>query len=200
MISMTGGAKPDDGVASVPDGRLPGNNPVPPGAQKEQSPPGLTPRSAGEGGNLNVDAARLLMMGMGAGNKLQVPKWPHVAQLPQWLIQLGKNLVSISPHNDCAEVKWLQEAKEKSFEELADSGPPRFQKMDLKMATEMQSAYKDADGALRLMQEIQILDEDITNKGGMLRGRQYVKLILEHFKTDRSLDKAWQIEDLYSME
>merc|ERR1712127_630614 len=64
----------------------------------------------------------------------------------------------------------------------------------------MQSAYKDADGALRLMQEIQILDEDITNKGGMIKGRQYVKLILEHFKTDRSLDQAWQIEDLFALE
>ena len=89
-----------------------------------------------------------------------MPKWPHVAQLLLWLIQLGKNLVSISPCNDCAEIKWLQEVKEKSFEEFAESGPTRFQKMDLKMATEMQSAYKDADGALRLMQEIQILDED----------------------------------------
>ena len=68
------------------------------------------------------------------------------------------------------------------------------------MATEMQNAYKDADGALRLMQEIQIMDEDITNKGGMLKGRQYTKLILEHFRTDRSLDKAWQMEDLYALE
>ena len=72
--------------------------------------------------------------------------------------------------------------------------------MDFKMATEMQNAYKDADGALRLMQEIQIMDEDITNKGGMLKGRQYTKLILEHFRTDRSLDKAWQMEDLYALE
>ena len=67
LTSMTGGTKPDNGVALKPDGRLPGNNPVPPGTQKEQSPPGLTPRGAGEGGNLNVDAARLLMMGMVQG-------------------------------------------------------------------------------------------------------------------------------------
>ena len=140
------------------------------------------------------------MMGLGPQNKLQVPKWPHVAQLPQWLIQLGKNLVNISPYNDCAEITWLQEVKDKSFEELADSGANRFKKMDLKMATEMQSTYKDADGALRLMQEIQILDEDTTNKGGMLKDRQYTKLILEHFKTDRSLDKAWQLEDLFGFE
>ena len=139
-------------------------------------------------------------MGMGAGSTLKVPKWPHVHQLQQWLIQLGKNLVSVSTLNDMAEIKWLQEVKTKTFEDLADSGANRFQKMDIKMATEMQSAYKDADGALRLMQEIQILDEDITNKGGMIKGRQYVKLIMEHFKTDRSLDQAWQIEDLFSME
>ena len=34
----------------------------------------------------------------------------------------------------------------------------------------------------------------------MLKGRQYTKLILEYFKTDRSLDKAWQVEDLFGLE
>ena len=98
-------------------------------------------------------------MGLGQGNKLVVPKWPHVAQVNQWLIQLGKNLVHCSPKNDCAEIAWIQECRNKTFEDLADSGNTRFHKMDLKMAAEMHSAYKDVDDAIRLMQEIQILDD-----------------------------------------
>ena len=200
MTSMVGGTRAAGGDPGQTRNTAPSGGGQPPGPPAGL-PPGLTPRGAAANApELAIDPTRLLMMSMGGGNRLQVPKWPHVAQLPQWLIQLGKNLVSISPYNDCAEIKWLQDVKEKSFEELADSGATRFQKMDLKMATEMQSAYKDADGALRLMQEIQILDEDITNKGGMLKGRQYTKLILEHFKTDRSLDKAWQVEDLFGLE
>ena len=49
------------------------------------------------------------------------------------------------------------------------------------------------------MQEIGIMDEDISTKGGMLKGWQWVSLILEHFKTDRSIDKMWQVEDIYKM-
>ena len=77
------------------------------------------------------------MMSSMSNTKLAVPKWPHVAQMTQWLIQLGKNLVACSPHHDCAEIAWLHEAKTKTFEELADSGGPRFVKLDLKMAAEM---------------------------------------------------------------
>ena len=73
LTSMTGAAKPDDGATSRPSGANAGSSVVPPGPPKEQ-PPGLTPRDAGNGTDAAVDPTRLLMMGMGAGNKLQVPK------------------------------------------------------------------------------------------------------------------------------
>ena len=127
LTSMTGAGKPVIGATSRPNGTNVGNDIAPPGPPKEQ-PPGLTPRGVGNGMDM-TDPTRVLMMNM-AGSRLLVPKRPHVAQLQQWLILLGKNLVSISPLNDCAEIRWLQEVKEKSFEYLADPGPLRFQKMD----------------------------------------------------------------------
>ena len=132
--------------------------------------------------------------------KLFVPKWPHVAQVQQWLIQLGKNLVSVSNFNDRAEISWLQECKVKTFEQLANSGGDRFAKLDLKMATEFNAQYTNVTDAVRLMAEIQILDEEVSNRGDMLMGRQWVKLILDHFETDRHLDRIWQIGNLYNLE
>ena len=34
----------------------------------------------------------------------------------------------------------------------------------------------------------------------MLRGRQWVSMILQHFATDRHLDRIWQVGDLYNLE
>ena len=123
MTSMAGGVPNTGGspaagknlparISATPnsqDGATPGGGGQPPKGPGG-APPGLTtPR--GDAVNVEhgaiLDPTRLLMMGMGAGNKLQVPKWPHVAQLPQWLIQLGKNLVAAGGKTDTAEVAWL---------------------------------------------------------------------------------------------
>ena len=132
--------------------------------------------------------------------KINVPAWPNVAQIAQWLIQLGKNLVAVSPHSDMAEIEWLNECKHKTFEELADSGEKRFFKMDLKLSAELHAAYKNEKDAIRLMEEVQIMEEYCAGKSGMLKGRQYVKMSLSYFETDRHLDKIWQMEDLYKLE
>ena len=63
------------------------------------------------------------------------------------------------------------ECKTKTFEQLEDSGAQRFRKLDIKMAQAFAEAYKKEPEAMRLMQEIQILDEDIMSKGGMMKGR-----------------------------
>ena len=86
----------------------------------------------------------------GMNNKtLVVPKWPHVANLNAWLIQLGKNLVDCSSFDDCAEMGWIEECKHKTFEQLLDSGEPRFRKLDLKLANTLYQAYKDQEDAVR---------------------------------------------------
>ena len=38
------------------------------------------------------------------------------------------------------------------------------------------------------------------SKGTVLKGRQFVKMIIQSFETDRRLDKIWQMEDLYKLE
>ena len=84
------------------------------------------------------------------------------------------------------------ERKHKEFEELADSGGDRFKKLDNKLAAVMHRAYREEESAITLMQDIQTLDEEISKNGGMMRGRQITKLILEYFTIDRHLDQMWQ--------
>ena len=50
------------------------------------------------------------------------------------------------------------------------------------------------------MNELSILDEETSTNGGMIKGRQIARLILEHFKTDRHIDQLWQFDDLFHME
>ena len=76
---------------------------------------------------------------------LVVPKWPHIAQLQQWIIQLGKNLVESSNKTDHAEIAWINECKDKEFEQLADSGGERFKKLDNKLAAVIHRAYRDEE-------------------------------------------------------
>ena len=82
---------------------------------------------------------------------------------------------------------------------MADSGGERFKKLDNKLAAVIHRAYREEESALTLMQDIQILDEEISKNGGMMRGRQIARLILEYFTTDRHLDQMWQLDDLFSL-
>ena len=131
---------------------------------------------------------------------VKVPNWPHVSQVAQWIIALGKHLVSASSQSDTAEISWINECKEKTFEELANSGGARFEKLDLKLSETMMRTYQKEAAAQPLTSELHIMEEKVAAAGGMIKGRHIVALILEHFKTDRHMDSMWQLEDLISME
>lgn len=47
-----------------------------------------------------------------------------------WMAKLAKNLVASSIYSDANEFEWIQEVMRKTFDELADSGGERFQKID----------------------------------------------------------------------
>ena len=70
----------------------------------------------------------------------------------------------------------------------------------MKLSAELYTAYKNEKGAIRLMEEIHIMEDFCASKGTMLKGRQFVKMIIQSFETDRHLDKIWQMEDLYKLE
>ena len=110
--------------ASLPQGGGLGNQGAGTPGGGTSTPPGL------EGLIAQTGDQKFFLLPPGYGGSIQqkinVPAWPNVAQIAQWLIQLGKNLVAVSPHSDMAEMEWIKECKYKTFEELADSGEKRF--------------------------------------------------------------------------
>ena len=115
------------------------------------------------------------------------------------MIQLGKNLVAASHRHDAAEIGWLSECKDKSFEDLADSGPSRFAKLDLKLSANLMEAIRGSPDAINFLNDLSILEEAAHAQNAIIKGRQIVRLILEHFQTDRHLDSMWQIDDLFHL-
>ena len=87
-MAVAGGTRTASGIPGQAGTAAPcgmGQQPEAPGG----SPPGLAPTRAAAPGQatnppeLGTETTKLLMMGLGAGSKLQVPKWLHVAQLLQ---------------------------------------------------------------------------------------------------------------------
>ena len=96
---------------------------------------------------------------------------PHVSNVQAWLIQLGKNLVEASARSDAAEIGWINECKVKEFEELADSGPHRFHKLDLKLSANLMEMIRGSNEAVTFLNDLAIMDEMTHAANGMLKGR-----------------------------
>ena len=63
---------------------------------------------------------------------VHVPKFPTVAQIPQWEKAVARALVAPSVYDDKAEVKWFKRTSRKgvTFEDLGDVGEERFHALD----------------------------------------------------------------------
>ena len=134
--------------------------------------------------------------------KVLVPGFPTVTTLRAWRMQLGKNLVTASSKKDCKEIPWLLEtlAPEATFESLADSGLDRFRSLDIKLSTALTVTVRNAPAASALADDIHLKEEAVFNHGGMLAGRQILLMIYDFFKTNRSLDVIYSVEDLTSLQ
>ena len=70
-------------------------------------------------------------------------------------------MVDASQKSDMAEVALINECKTNSFEELANSGGKRFEKLNFKLSAFLFAIFKDEEGAMTLMQDLQIMDEEV---------------------------------------
>ena len=82
-------------------------------------------------------------------DKLLLPVFPTISSLPQWKIDVGKNLATYGGYTDQAELKWIAEvwATGQTFDALAESGLKRFHYMDLKLSTVLVLMVKSTQSA-----------------------------------------------------
>ncbi len=77
-----------------------------------------------------------ILRGLDKDKKLNLPTFPTMATLRRWRFEIGEVLVSSNGYTDMREISWLAEvmADGQSFDALANSGPPRFTMLDLRLS------------------------------------------------------------------
>ena len=132
--------------------------------------------------------------------KVTVPKFPTLASLNGWTIQLAQNLVQAGGRNDCEEVDWLNKVIEpgSSIDSLADSGQTKFKSLDLKLAAALSAVVRDG-GPENLIDDLAEMNREAMSKGSMMKGRQIVWMIYNHFKTNPNLAPVYSIVDLTAL-
>ena len=133
-------------------------------------------------------------------DKVIVPKFPTLAQFPQWKIQLCQNLIQASGRDDSKEVDWFNEVSKpgSTMDGLADSGAKRFRSLDLKLGASLGAVVRDS-GSENLIDDLAEKNLEAMSSGAVLKGRQVLWLLFNHFKTNPSLTPVYSIVDLMGL-
>ena len=95
---------------------------------------------------------------------------------------------------DKAEVAWLMKATlpAATFEDLEDSGEPRFQGLDAMLATAFQAVVRTGElGRSSNERSVNALSD-----GKLITGRQIAHMASQHLKLDASMSMVYSITDI----
>ena len=95
---------------------------------------------------------------------------------------------------DKAEVAWQMKATPPTatFENLEDSGEPRFQGLDTMLATALQAVVKSGELGRSLSKK----SFNALRDGKLITGRQIAHMISHHFKLSDSMSMVYSITDI----
>ena len=118
---------------------------------------------------------------------LECPAFPQYGDMEDWMTQLRHNVVASAPYTDLIEIKWLNECTTKTFAELACAGSARLKRLDLMLS--MCVAQVIHKSSKQLSEQVFLADQDAADQDQILGGRQMVWMILNFFKTHRSMQE-----------
>ena len=101
-----------------------------------------------------------------------------------------RTIVASATKEPEAAATWFDKIKDATFEDLSKSGK-KFLRLDLKIAADI---TKHAKGALA--KRIQLAAEKVASSGGIIKGRQLLKMVYEHYKTNADYGHVYDINDL----
>ena len=124
---------------------------------------------------------------------VHVPKFPTVAQIPQWEKAVARALVASSIYDDKAEVKWFKRASRKgvTFDDLRNVGEERFQALDSLLC---QALIKNLP--LDLHQRIRRKEDEAWQNDTTITGLQVAWMIYDYFKTEDHMSQVYGLNDL----
>ena len=111
--------------------------------------------------------------------------------------------------SDELEIAWLAECSSKAFEELNQSGwasrsPPlpfdtldRWRKLDFALAKALHGILKQSKESLT--EDVILKTRECAQSNSILKGRQIVWMMLDYFKTNRTLQEQYKYQDIESL-
>ena len=143
-----------------------------------------------------------------AYEKLVVPTFPASGEMTNWMIHLGLSCVCVG-FSDELEVAWLAACSSKAFEELNFSGwsarvPPmpydtldRWRKLDFALAKALHGILKQSKESLT--EDVILKTRECAQSNSILKGRQIVWMMLDYFKTNRTLQEQYKYPAIESL-
>ena len=111
--------------------------------------------------------------------------------------------------SDELEIAWLAECSSKAFEELNQSGwasrsPPlpfdtldRWRKLDFALAKALHGILKQSKESLT--EDVILKTRECAQSNSILKGRHIVLMMLDYFKTNRTLQEQYKYQDIESL-
>jgi hypothetical protein len=126
---------------------------------------------------------------------VKIPKFPSYNEVTSWIGVIGRNLWTVSQYDDKAEIAWLKEVYDKTFEELADSGAKRYVHFDSLLISGLEERLpKD------LKREYEVKQREADKMNDAVVGRQIIKLVIEYFRTSNSLSIVYSYQNMHDLQ
>ena len=133
-----------------------------------------------------------------ASEKRSVPSFPKGGEMTNWIYSLGTGVVAAGFYGDGLEVTWIRECWTKSFDQLESSDLDgakeqiRWKRLDFSISRALQGMVKSSGESLS--EDVTLKAREYAHKKRILRGRQIIWMMIDYFKTSRSLQdqNTWQ--------
>jgi len=135
--------------------------------------------------------------------KLSVHPFPRSGDMTNWIYSLGIATVCSGNIGDEQEVIWLRECWTKSFAQLEQSELDgstseewRWKRLDFALSRALQGMIKASGESLS--EDVTLRAHEYQQRSMILRGRQIIWMMIDYFKTNRSLQEqyTWQVIEL----
>ena len=114
---------------------------------------------------------------------------PDAVQLRSWKNTTRTAIISASAKPEKS-LAWIRDVEETSFDQLASSGP-LFNTLDIKIASALLGRAKGELGRKMTLEA-----DKSANAGILLKGRQLLHMVYEHFATNEKLGALYSVFDI----
>ncbi len=193
MVKPSGNAPTDSDGWATATGRTP-KSPGPPKQPDETQPPTYE--------EFDPETNTTFIRKTVELDKIAVPAFPGINQLMNYRVELATALATAGGRFDCKEIGWFDEImlKGQTFEALADSGPVRFNSLDIKLGMQLIPTIKSKSNEVRqLYDDVLLKQRNAVENGCLLKGRQVVFLIHDYYRCNANLEMIFTVEHLAAL-